>query len=61
MSVFYKIEWYVNNATLIKTFTVSEADIDQATLSSKDPPPLDQTAGHLVTYICDISSIFNMI
>nr|XP_034320141.1 uncharacterized protein LOC117687527 isoform X50 [Crassostrea gigas] len=44
-SVFYKIEWYVNNATLIKTVTVSEADIGQATLSSNDLPPLNQTAG----------------
>lgn len=43
--VFYKIEWYVNNATLIKTVTVSEADIGQATLSSNDLPPLNQTAG----------------
>lgn len=44
-SLFYKIEWYVNNATLIKTVTVSEADIGQATLSSNGLPPLDNTAG----------------
>lgn len=49
MSVFYKVEWYVNNATLIKTVTVSEADIDHVTLSSKDLPPLNQTAGLQVT------------
>lgn len=56
MPVFYKIEWYVNNVTLIKTVTVSEADIGQATLSSKDLPPLDQTTGLQVAYICDILS-----
>lgn len=44
-SVLYKIEWYVNNATFIKTVTVSEADIGQATLSSIDLPPPNQTAG----------------
>lgn len=44
-SLFYKIEWYVNNATLIKSVTVSEADIGQATLSSNGLPPLDNTAG----------------
>lgn len=44
-SVFYKIKWYVNNVTLIKTVAVSEADIDQAFLSSNDLPPLNQTAG----------------
>lgn len=44
MSVFYKVEWYVNNVTFIKKVTVSMADIDQATLSSKDLPPLDQTS-----------------
>lgn len=44
-SLFYKIEWFVNNATLIKTVTVSEADIGLATLSSNDLPPLDKTAG----------------
>lgn len=52
-SVFYKIEWYVKNVTLIKTFTVSEDDIDQATLSSKDLPPLNHTAGIQVTKIFD--------
>lgn len=50
-SVFYKIDWYVNNATLIKTVIVSLADFDQATLSSKDLPPLDQTSGIQVTKI----------
>uniref|UniRef100_A0A8W8NV44 VWFD domain-containing protein n=1 Tax=Magallana gigas TaxID=29159 RepID=A0A8W8NV44_MAGGI len=44
-SIFYKIKWYVNNVTLVKTVTVSEADIDQATLSSKDLPPVNHTAG----------------
>lgn len=44
-SVFYRIKWYVNNVTLVKTVTVSEADIDQATLSSKDLPPVNHTAG----------------
>lgn len=49
MSVFYEVEWYVNNATLIKTVKVSEADVDHATLSSKYLPPLNQTAGLQVT------------
>lgn len=44
-SIFYKIKWYVNNVTLVKTVTVSEADIDQATLSSKDLAPVNHTAG----------------
>lgn len=52
-SVFYKIDWYVNNATFIKTVTVSEADLDQTTLSSKDMPPLNQAAGLQVTNIYD--------
>lgn len=52
-SLFYKIEWYVNNATLIKAFKVSEADIGQATLSSQDLPPLDHTAGLQVAKIFD--------
>lgn len=57
-SVFYKIEWYVNNATLIKTVTVSEADIGQATLSSHDLPPLNQTAGLQVSkHIIDKNNI----
>lgn len=51
MSVFYKVEWYVNNVTFIKKVTVSMADIDQATLSSKDLPPLDQTSGIQVSKI----------
>lgn len=41
------------NATLIKAFTVSEADIGQATLSSKALPPLDHTAGLQVAKLFD--------
>lgn len=49
--LYYKVDWYLNNGTIIQSSTIKETEIDQNFLSLMDLITFNQTAGSNVSVL----------